>query len=245
MENQNPTQNVVAQESTNSRVVELLSNHFKTSSSTKTAFSFLKVLAILFVASFLWSSIAESSLQFTFPIVALLYIVFVFGQIIIKENDSRLKDTDNFAKMLQLQVIELNGLEEDLESYKEAHKKNKLVIIEWEKSHSYLKAENTNLNNNFSNLQDRLEVAEGRLSIADKNLEEGKKQKENFDAIVKKEKTNAYVAAVVEYDEYTTLKRSIPQTQDEEAVKFKTARKEELEKRINQAKSIHEQGQKS
>jgi chaperonin cofactor prefoldin len=240
MENQN-TPNPAVQE-TSSRVAELLSNHFKTSSSTKTAFSFLKVLAILFIASFIWSSIAESSLQFTFPIVAFLYVVFVFGQIIIKENDARLKQTNTLAKTLQVMAIQNNQIEEELESYKEAHKKNKLVIIEWEKAHSYLKAENTNLTNNFSNLQDRLEVAEGRLSIADKNLEEGKKQKENFDKLINKAKTEAYILAIQEYDEYTTLNRSIPQTKDEEAVRVKEARRDSLGARIDKAKAMSEQG---
>jgi hypothetical protein len=238
MENQT-NQNPAVQDTT-SRAAELLSNHFKASSSTKTAFSFLKVLAILFIASFLWSSIAESSLQFTFPIVAFLYIVFVFGQIIIKENDARLKQTNTLAKTLQVMAVENSQIEEELASYKEAHKKNKNVIIEWEKAHSILAVQNSNLINNFSNLQDRLEVAEGRLSIADKNLEERKKEKENFDKIVREEKNKAYGVAIKDVEELNFLTRSIPQDKNEESVKVKRARQEFLEDRINRLRPISE-----
>lgn len=237
MENQNLNQNQMAQESSNSRAVELLNDYFKTSSSTKTAFSFLKVLAILFIASFIWSNLAENSLQFTFPIVALLYIVFVFGKIIIKENDSRLKNTDNFAKMLQIQVIELNELEEELASYKQAHKNNLLVVKEWEQAHAYLKAENSNLNNNFSNLQDMYDSVNGRLSIAEKNAARYKKEIDDSENIIKKAKTEAYIQGIAEYEELVTLKRSIPQTKDEEAIRVKEARLKFLEARIDLAKA--------
>ncbi len=245
MENQNTNPNSVAQESSNSRTVELLSNYFKTSSSTKTALSFLKVLAILFIASFLWSNIAESSLQFTFPIVALLYIIFVFGHIMIKENDSRLKNADDFAKMLQIQVIELNELEEELASYKQAHQKNLLVVKEWEQAHSYLKAENSNLKENYSKLQDSYDTINGRCNIAEKNAARYKKEIDDSENIIKKAKTEAFIQGIVEYEELVTLKRSIPQTKDEEAKRVKEARQEVLEARIDQAKAIHEQAQKN
>ncbi len=239
MENQNSNQNAV-QENSNSRVIELLNSHFKTSSSTKTAFSFLKVLAILFIASFIWSNLAGSSTQFTFPIVALLYIVFVFGQIIIKENDSRLKNTDNFAKMLQIQVLELNELEEQAAGYKEAFKNSKQVILEWEKAHSYLAAENSNLKENYTKLQDSYDTINGRLNIAEKNAARYKKDIEDSENIIKKAKTEAYIIGIAEYEELVTLKRSIPQIKDEEARRVKEARQEFLEARINKARAMSE-----
>ncbi|WP_338813228.1 hypothetical protein V9L05_17990 [Bernardetia sp. Wsw4-3y2] len=245
MENQNTNPNSVAQTDSSSRVTELLSLHFKSSSSTKTALSFLKVLAILFIASFLWSNIAESSLQFTFPIVALLYIVFVFGQIIIKENDIKLKNADEIAKLLQVSIFESNELEEELASYKQAHQNNKLVVKEWEQAHSYLKAENSNLKENYSKLQDSYDTINGRCNIAEKNAARYKKEIDDSENIIKKAKTEAFIQGIVEYEELVTLKRSIPHIKDEEARRVKEARQEVLEARIDQAKVIHEQAQKN
>ncbi|WP_375560239.1 hypothetical protein ACE193_21415 [Bernardetia sp. OM2101] len=245
MENQNTNPNSVAQTDSSSRVTELLSLHFKSSSSTKVAFSFLKVLAILFLASAIWSNLAESSLQFIFPIVALLYIVFVAGQIIIKENDIKLKNADEIAKLLQVSILESNELEEELASYKQAHQNNLLVVKEWEQAHSYLKAENSNLNNNFSKLQASYDTINGRCNIAEKNAARYKKDIEDSENIIKKAKTEAFIQGIVEYEELVTLKRSIPQTKDEEAKRVKEARQEVLEARIDQAKVIHEQAQKN
>ena len=238
MENQNTNQNVVAQDS--SRAVELLQLHFKSSSSTKTAFSFLKVLAILFAASAIWSNLAESQLQIVFPIVAFLYFVFVGGQIIIKENDSRLKNTNTLAKTLQVVVIQNSKLEEELASYKQAHKNNLLVVKEWEQAHAYLKSENSNLNNNFSNLQGMYDSVNGRLSIAEKNAARYKKEIDDCENIIKKAKTEAYIQGIAEYEELVTLKRSIPQIKDEEVRRVKEARQEFLEARIDKAKARSE-----
>ncbi|WP_338761903.1 hypothetical protein WAF17_16505 [Bernardetia sp. ABR2-2B] len=242
MENQNTNPSPALQENTPSRTADLLKEYFKSSSSTKTAYNFLKVLAILFVASFLWSSIAESSLQFTFPIVALLYMVFVFGQIIIKENDGRIKKSDILAKTLTAVTVSYNVLKEELENYKEAHIKNKQVLTEWEQANSYLKVENSNLNENFSKLRDSYDAVSGRLSSAEKLVVKYKSEQEGFDNIIKKEKTDAYVLAIQEYDEYTTLNRAIPQLKDEDKKRFAEARQKELEARINKAKARSEQG---
>ena len=245
MENQNTNQNSVVQTDSSSRATELLSLHFKSASSTKTAYSFLKILGLLFLVAALWSYFAESSVQFTFPIVALLYIVFVFGQIIIKENDSRLKRTDVLAKTLTVVSAQYNELEEELASYKQAHQKNLLVVKEWEQAHSYLKAENSNLNENYSKLQDSYDTINGRCNIAEKNAARYKKEIDDSENIIKKAKTEAFIQGIVEYEELVTLKRSIPQIKDEEAKRVKEARQEVLEARIDQAKAIHEQAQKN
>jgi hypothetical protein len=237
MENQNTNQNSVPQTDSSSRITELLSLHFKSASSTKTAVSFLKVLAILFIASAIWSNLAESSLQFIFPIVALLYIVFVASQIIIKENDVKLKNADEIAKLLQISILENNELEEGLASYKQAHQNNKLVVKEWEQAHSYLKAENSNLQENYSKLQDSYDTINGRCNIADKNLARYKKDIEGSEKIIKEARTEAYIQGIVEYEELVTLKRSIPQTKDKEAKRIKEARQEALGARIDLAKA--------
>lgn len=241
MENQNTNQNSVAQTDNSSRVAELLSAHFKSASSTKTAYSFLKVLGLLFLLSALWSNLAESSVQFTFPIVAFLYVVFVAGQIIIKENDSKLKRTDILAKTLTIVSAQYNELEEELASYKQAHKNNLLVVKEWEQAHSYLKAENSNLKENYSKLQDSYDTINGRCNIAEKNAARYKKDIEDSEIIIKQAKTEAYIQGIAEYEELVTLKRSIPQTKDEEAIRVKEARLKYLEARIDLARARSEQ----
>ena len=240
MENQDTNQNSVAQADNSSRVAELLSAHFKSASSTKTAYSFLKVLGLLFLLSALWSNLAESSVQFTFPIVALLYIVFVFGQIIIKENDSKLKRTDVLAKTLTVVSAQYNELEEELGSYKQAFQNSKQVVLEWEKAHSYLKAENTNLTNNFSKLQDSYDVVSGRCNIAEKNIAKYKSELEGSDKIIKEAQSQAYIQAIEEYEELVTLCRSIPQLKDEDKKRFSEDRRDLLQKRIDLAKARSE-----
>ncbi|WP_291726141.1 hypothetical protein [Bernardetia sp.] len=243
MENQTPHPSPAIQE-TPSRTAELLKEYFQSASSSKTAYSFLKVLAILAIASYLISSMAESEMRFTFPIVALLYIVFVFGQIIIKENDSKLKKANILAKTLTAVTAQYKMLEESLESYKEANTKGMAVLKEVEKDLAYYKAENKNLTENFHGLESHYNMTKGQLEQAQKSIAKHKSEKENFDKIISKKQYEAYVKGCNDVEELNKLNRSIPQTKDEDKKSFDTKVRDELDKKITKAKAWAADNQK-
>lgn len=230
------------QEQTNSSSAkELVNTYFKTFSSSKSASNFIWTLIAIFIVSAIWASYSEISVQFSFFFTVLAYGIYVFGKVLIKNFDSRISQADTLARTLNVTVAAYNELEEELESYKQAHQKNRQVVAEWEKANAYLKAENTNLTNNFSNLQDSYDSVSGRCNIAEKNIAKYKSELEGSDKIIKEAQSKAYIQAIEEYEELVTLNRSIPQLKDEDKKAFSEDRRDLLQKRIDLAKARSEQ----